>query len=56
MDPTPSTTSGEVIEQEDNHQDEEERTFENVSDVLTLYPEKNDNMNCHHMKGAELTH
>ena len=43
-DPTPSSTSEEVIEQEgDDDQDgEEEATFENVCDVLTLDPEGDD--------------
>ena len=42
--PMPSSTSEEVIEQEgDNDQDEEEEaTFENVCDVLTLDPNSND--------------
>ena len=42
VDPTPSSTSEEKIEQkEDNDQDEEEEvTFENVCDALTLDPEK----------------
>ena len=55
-----TSTSEEVIEQEDNDQDEgeEEATFENVCDALTLDPEKDDDlsMNCHCMKGAQLTH
>ena len=43
VDPTPSSTSEEELEQEeDNDQDEEEATFENVCDVLTLNPEKDD--------------
>ena len=41
--PTPSSTCEEIEQKEDNDQDEEEEvTFENVCDVLTLDPEKDD--------------
>ena len=45
VDPTPSSTSEEEIEQkEDNdYNDEEEATFKNVCDALTLDPVKDDN-------------
>ena len=42
VDPTPSSTSEEVEQIEDSDQDEEEATFENVCDVLTLDPEEDD--------------
>ena len=43
VDPTPSSTSEEVEQIEDSDQDEEEEaTFENVCDVLTLDPEEDD--------------
>ena len=43
--PTPSSTSEEEIEQKegDDHNDEEEATFKNLCDTLTLDPEKDDN-------------
>ena len=43
VDPTPSSTCKEGEQKEDNDQDEEEElTFENVCDALTLDPEKDD--------------
>ena len=42
VDPTPSSTSEEEVEQIEDSDEEEEATFENVCNVLTLDPEEDD--------------